>query len=280
MADGNKSFFQKCSIIIKYIQENAAAFTLLATVAITAGSVLLKYVYYLIELGYTNYYNISSSNIDIADDNILYGIVANGIMSLFFIFISSLPYFVWQSKIKKWIKIVVISIITLVPEISLTISLITLAKQGIVYSPKQYVTYVILGIFVGLTVFSLGFLLLINKGLSKKKKTKKNVQNKSLLEVVKSIATVLVVLIVVESVLLYSWGYYQASYQNEFKVIESTRYDSICDTYVILYETDDSYFISKCAIIDQKIFINKDEHKKILKENVEYSVKKLIQIEE
>ena len=70
--------------VVKYVQEHAAGLTLLATIAITVGSILLKYIYYLIELGYTKNFNISASYIDLADDNILYAIVANGVISLFF----------------------------------------------------------------------------------------------------------------------------------------------------------------------------------------------------
>ena len=158
--------------IVKYIQEHAAGLTLLATVSITIGSVLLKYIYYLIELGYTKYFNISASYIDIADDNILYGIVANGVMSLFFALISSLPYLIWQSKGRKWCKIIKIIILTLNPEILLINSLIILATHGIFYSFEQYLFTLFTGIMFGFIAFSLGFFLLIDKRVSRKEKSK------------------------------------------------------------------------------------------------------------
>lgn len=262
--------------IVKYIQEHAAGLTLLATVSITVGSVLLKYIYYLIELGYTKYFNISASYIDIADDNILYGIVANGVMSLFFALISSLPYLIWQSKGRKWCKVIKIIILTLVPEILLIISLIILATQGIIYSTEQYISTLFAGVILGVIVFSLGFFLLIDKRVSRKEKNKEESTNKTSFEKAKRIIVAFLVLIILESVVIYGGGYFKAASQSEFKIIEST-YES---SYVILYETDSNYIVAECEIIGNKINIDKTEHKQILKENIEYSVRQLTQIME
>ena len=262
--------------IVKYIQEHAAGLTLLVTVSIAIGSVLLKYIYYLIELGYTKYFNISASYIDIADDNILYGIVANGVMSLFFALISSLPYLIWQSKGRKWCKVIKIIILTLVPEILLIISLIILATQGIIYSTEQYISTLFAGVILGVIVFSLGFFLLIDKRISKKEKNKEESTNKTSFEKAKRIIVAFLVLIILESVVIYGGGYFKAASQSEFKIIEST-YES---SYVILYEADSNYIVAECEIIGNKINIDKTEHKQISKENIEYSVRQLTQIME
>ena len=262
--------------IVKYIQEHAAGLTLLATVSITVGSVLLKYIYYLIELGYTKYFNISASYIDIADDNILYGIVANGVMSLFFALISSLPYLIWQSKGRKWCKIIKIIILTLIPEILLIISLIILATHGIFYSFEQYLFTLFTGIMFGFIAFSLGFFLLIDKRVSRKEKSKEESTNKTSFEKAKRIIVAFLVLVILESVVIYGGGYFKAASQSEFKIIEFTYENS----YVILYETDSNYIVAECEIIGNKINIDKTEHKQISKENIEYSVRQLTQIME
>ena len=262
--------------IVKYIQEHAAGLTLLATVSITVGSVLLKYIYYLIELGYTKYFNISASYIDIADDNILYGIVANGVMSLFFALISSLPYLIWQSKGRKWCKVIKIIILTLIPEILLIISLIILATHGIFYSFEQYLFTLFTGIMFGFIAFSLGFFLLIDKRVSRKEKNKEESTNKTSFEKAKRIIVAFLVLIILESVVIYGGGYFKAASQSEFKIIEST-YES---SYVILYETDSNYIVAECEIIGNKLNIDNTEHKQISKENIEYSVRQLTQIME
>ena len=262
--------------IVKYIQEHAAGLTLLATVSITVGSVLLKYIYYLIELGYTKYFNISASYIDIADDNILYGIVANGVMSLFFALISSLPYLIWQGKDRKWSKVIKIVLITLIPEILLIISLIILATRGVIYSAGQYIFTLLTGIILGLIIFSLGFFLLVDKRISKKEKSKNEPTKKPLFERVKRTIIAFLVLVILESVVIYGGGYLKAASQSEFEIIEST-YES---SYVILYETDSNYIVAECEIIGNKINIDKTEHKQISKENIEYSVRQLTQIME
>ena len=262
--------------IVKYIQEHAAGLTLLATVSITVGSVLLKYIYYLIELGYTKYFNVSASYIDIADDNILYCIVANGVMSLFFALISSLPYLIWQGKDRKWSKVIKIVLITLIPEILLIISLIILATRGVIYSAGQYIFTLLTGIILGLIIFSLGFFLLVDKRISKKEKSKNEPTKKPLFERVKRTIIAFLVLVILESVVIYGGGYLKAASQSEFKIIEST-YES---SYVILYETDSNYIVAECEIIGNKINIDKTEHKQISKENIEYSVRQLTQIME
>ena len=262
--------------IVKYIQEHAAGLTLLATLSITVGSVLLKYIYYLIELAYVNYFNISPSYINIADDNILYGIVANGVMSLFFALISSLPYWIWQSKLKTFCKIVWMVLITLVPEFLLVFSLVSLALQGITYSVGQYIWVVIIGIFLGLAIFSIGYLLIFDKRKSKKEKSKDELTKKPLFERVKRTIVAFLVLVVLESVVIYVGGCVKAASQNQFKIIEATKENS----YVILYETDSNYIVAECEIIGNKISIDKTEHKQISKENTEYSVKQLTQIVE
>ena len=262
--------------VVKYVQEHAAGLTLLATLSITVGSVLLKYIYYLIELGYTKYFNISASYIDIADDNILYGIVANGVMSLFFALISSLPYLIWQGKGRKWCKVIKIVVITLIPEILLIISLIILATQGVIYSAGQYIFTLLTGIILGLIIFSLGFFLLVDKRISKKEKRKNEPTKKPLFERVKRTTIAFLVLVILESVVIYGGGYLKAALQSEFKIIES-KYES---SYVILYETDSNYIVAECEIIGNKINIDKTEHKQISKENIEYSVRQLTQIME
>lgn len=261
---------------VKYVQEHAAGLTLLATISIAVGSIMLKYIYYLIELGYTKYFNISSSYIDLADDNILYGIVANGVIALFFALISALPYLIWQSKDRTWRKVIKIVLITLIPEILLTISLIISATQGVIYSAWQYIFTLLTGIILGLIVFSLGFFLLIDKRISRKEKNKEAPTKKTLFERVKRTIVAFLILVAFESVVIYGGGYLKAASQNEFKVIELTQENS----YVILYETDDNYIVAECEITGNKINIDKNEHKQISKENIEYYVKQLTQIVE
>lgn len=276
MSSAGNNNIEKGSKIVKYIQEHAAVLTLLVTVSITIGSVLLKYIYYLIELGYTKYFNISSTYIDIADDNILYGIIANGVMSLFWLLISSLPYLIWQGKDRTWHKVIKIVIIILIPEILLIVSLIILATQGVVYSVGQYIFTLFAGIILGAIVFSFGFFLIIDKKINNKEKNKDKSAKKPLFNRVKRTIIAFLVFVILESVVIYGGGYLKAASQNEFKIIEMTQKNS----YVILYETDSNYIIAECEIIGNKIKIDKAEHRQISKENIEYSVKQLTQIME
>ena len=181
---------------------------------------------------------------------------------------------IWQGKGRKRWKVIKIVVITLIPEILLTISLIILATQGIIYNFGQYLFTLFAGIMFGLIVFSLGFFLLIDKRVNKKEKSKEDSTNKTWFEKTKRSIVAFLVLIVLESVVIYGGGYFKAASQSEFKVIELTPENSC----VILYETDSNYIVAECEIIGNKIIIDKTEHKQITKENIEYSVKQLTQI--
>lgn len=211
MSSASNNNIEKGSKIVKYIQEHAAGLTLLVTASITIGSVLLKYIYYLIELGYTKYFNISSTYIDIADDNILYGIIANGAMSLFWLLISSLPYLIWQGKDRTWLKVIKIVIIILIPEILLIVSLIILATQGVVYSVGQYIFTLFAGIILGAIVFSFGFFLIIDKKINNKEKNKDKSAKKPLFNRVKRTIIAFLVFVILESVVIYGGGYLKAA---------------------------------------------------------------------
>ena len=249
---------------------------MIATISITVGGVLLKYIYYLIELAYVNYFNISPSYINVADDNIIYGVVATGVMFLLLALISSAPYWIWQSEVRTRCKVIIIVFITLVPEFFLTFWLIALASYGVVYSARQYILLFLIGIIWGLIIFSLGFFLLIDKRINKKGKRENSPTKKSLFERVKGAIIVFFILFVLESVVVYVGGYLKVDLQNEFKIIETTQ-ESSC---VILYETDSSYIVAECEITDNNINIYKTEQKQITKENIEYSVRKLTQLVE
>jgi hypothetical protein len=276
MSSEKNNNFENIKKTVKYAQEHAAGLTLIATISITVGGVLLKYIYYLIELAYVNYFNISPSYINVADDNIMYGIVATGVMFLLLASIRSAPYWVWQSEARTSRKVIKIVFITLIPAILLALSLIMLAIQGVIYSVGQYGVTLLKGIIFGVIVFSLGFFLLFCKNINKKGKRENAPTKKSLFERVKGAIILFLILFALESVVIYVRGYLKVASQNEFKIIETTQ-ELPC---VILYETDSSYIIAECEITDDNINIYQTEQKQITKENIEYSVRKLTQIVE
>lgn len=276
MNDEEQLFVKNINKGIEYVQKNVAGLTLIATAAITVGSVLLKYIYYLIELGYTKYFHLSSSLIDIADDNILYSIVANGVISLFYALICFLPYWIYKSKTKTWKKVLYVVFITLIPFFLLLASFVELAVQGVLYDSLQYIIAMIVGIILGLMLFSPGYLLIIDEKTNSKKamQNKEEIIKKTLFEKLKRIVIEFLLLVIIESVIIYGFGYYKAYSQNEFKIIKT----SDGEFYTVLYETNESYIISNCEITEKKIHIVNSVQKEISKENVEYDVRQLIQV--
>lgn len=107
------SVMEKVDKSIKYIQKNAGALSLISTAIIALGSVVIKLIYYLSDLGYTHYFGISKELIDVSKGNIIYSFFADGVIALFLIFLNFISYKAWKNKKGLKAKIVQLLIIFL-----------------------------------------------------------------------------------------------------------------------------------------------------------------------
>lgn len=262
---------------VKYIQDNAAAFTFLTTTAIVIGGVILRVIAYLIEYGKTKYYNISSLLIDVTGDNVLYDLFAKGVFVLLFILLNIILFFVWSGKSKKRAKVGFSLPLVLSPDLILAFYLVFDNLRGIKYSILEIGIFLVVGFLLGVILFFWGIYNGICKYYSnikqeenskeeiKKevtKKSEKETENKtktgeSNLKILKANILIFTFLLVIGSIFFIFFGYYIADSQSKFKIINS---DS--DTYyAVIYENQDKYVITPCKIEDSLVDFAKDDTK-------------------
>ena len=278
------SVMEKVDKTIKYIQKNAGAISLIFTVAITLGSVLIKFMYYLSDLGYSYYFGTSKESIDVSSENIIYSFFADGVMALFAVMLNFISYAISKSGMKRLKKVVYL--LLLIIETATVLILIDFLR-GI-----RYDIYDIILVIIASTVFfSLGifFFWIFKKDTEKdkkklNKKTKEEKINKrtnvSLFKKITIFVAFVVVCIVAESFLIMFMGLTNATGLSEFKLLESLSDDTV---YAVVYETSDSFIITECEINDEKqtiYFSDLATKKEIDKTGVEYSVRKLTQVKD
>lgn len=261
--------------IIKYFQENAAGITLLSTSTIAVGSVLIRYVTYLIEYGKTLYFNIPRSLIDISGDTVLYDFFVKGIVAVGFMLINLIPYFLWIGRKKTSIKVLLSLAIVLSPNLLLIIAFFLDVFKSIEHSFANICLLLGTGLVCGVVLFFNGFYYGISKYISEQKRNnKKSKKNKNFTFIEKVYRTIIAfaVLFVVESSLFIVFGALTVASQNEFKVV--TLDDGIC--YAVIYENSEKYVITECEIENNNIFFeNLDIKREINRTDVEYILHRL-----
>lgn len=276
------SIKEKIDKTIKYIQENAASISLVVTTVVAVGSMVIKIIYYLMDYGYSLYFRIPQSSIDVSKGNLFYGFLVNGIIALFCILMNLIPYFIWKGNKKVIVKLGWSFLLVLMfPNILLGIGMLIDLFNGITYSVIEIIHFLIVGLLLGFAFFFCGFYFEILKCWSRKKKntleTKTKKESKTLTNSQKLFRFVIfmAILLLLESFVFILYGYSKACSKNEFKIIENP--DNT--TYTVLYETSENYIITKCTIKDKTIsFVDLDTKQEINKTGIEYSVEKLTQV--
>lgn len=268
--------------VVKYIKEYAGGISLITTAVIAIGSVLIKCFYYLFSYGYTIYFNVPTSMIDVSKENLFYSFLIDGIIAVLIILVNLIPYYLWREKKPIFVKISCTLFFVMSPNIPIVIGLVADFFRDTTYSVNEIIVFLLVGLTLGCMFFFNG----IYYGVKKhrqiysrkyiKKKKHKKVKQKKLSENQKIIRIILylMILLAVESVAIVSIGYFSASSKNEFMIINDTNDKS----YAVVYETTDSYIVTECKIDNNTItFPDLKTKKEIRKGSVEYSAQKLVQ---
>ncbi|MBD5115563.1 MAG: hypothetical protein HDT46_10290 [Ruminococcaceae bacterium] len=286
----NREVFKK---IIKYVQENASAFTFLTTSAVVVGGAVLRFILYLIEYGKTIYYNISSSLIDVSGDNMLYDLFVKGVFALLIIIINLILFLLWRGESKMRIKVGCSLLFVLFPDLILIFCLAIDNFHGIKYSISAKCLFFLMGFFLGVVLFFYGMYNGIceyrsklklekepkkeiknevtkkSKSKTKNESEKKTKKERNSLNVFIRSCIVLALLIVIESFLFIYFGYNVAEKQKQFKVIngDDNTY------YVVVYENPDKYIIAPCETEDNFFsFTELDIKQEIDRDGIEYKL--------
>ena len=266
---------------IKYIKEYAGAISLITTAVIAIGSVLIKCFYYLFSYGYAIYFKVPSSMIDVSEENLFYSFLIDGIIATSIILFNLIPYYLLQKKRKILVKILGTLCLLALPNIPIGIAIVLDYFRGTIYSVREIIMFLLLGLALGCVFFFIGIYYGIrkykqiysskHKRIKVYKKSKKN-KISAKRKLIRSIVC-LMVLFVVESVAIVVVGCFSASSKKDFIIVDTENI-----SYAVVYETPDSYIVTECKIDNNTItFPDLKTKKEIGKGNIEYSLQKLVQ---
>lgn len=254
--------------IIRHIQKNVGALTFLTTSTAVVGSIIIRCIMYLYEYGKVKYYNVSPSLIDVSNENILYEFLVIGSFALLFLMLNFLPYRLWKGNKKTLGKIALSLLIILSPEVIMLTAFIIDCLKGI---KSSLLNYFLLGLLLGIAIFSFGLCNGIGEYITKHKQNKKNTDQQNItlsdstesglekaakIKIPKMIAMI-VVLFSILSALFILAGALSKLTQTQFKVIDNGN-DKY---YAVIYENQDKYVITPCKIENGFVDFEDDDTK-------------------
>ena len=244
-----------------YLKEDKqlGAVTWITTVFATLSVAVLKFFSFVFESGKLRYWDISTSVINVAGDNVLYDIVVTVVLAAVVFFLFLIPYFIIKSKAKRVKKVVILLVVVLALSILLFFGS---NARAIIHTSfwTGIVAFLIADLFFVGMFFAPTIAFLI---------ATKPQENQSKPLTPKRAAILVVVLAIVNILYFYGAGYWS--------VKSETRYRITTENYAIIYETEDSYYVAKFD--ESKNVINKNQQMIIGKEDVEYTWKADIKVE-
>lgn len=241
---------------IRFINQNAAAFTWISTVLVAIFTAVLKFSQYAYEAGKVSRLKIDPSAIEI-NSNTIYGLLLSLVLGALFLLVTLIPYLIHISAWKKIFKI--LSQIG-VFGIFGTVMGIVCNFAGLL-DMSNIISYVIIFIVVSLT-YLLFFAPSFIFGIAFRKKRKKHVPKEQ------SFKSAIVFLLL--------WVGFTFSYtyaMGAFSVVNQTEYHITQDGYAVVYENKDLYYLSEYKVIDGKIICDHTKQKVIKKQdNIDFIV--------
>lgn len=245
------------SLLNKYfngVKEYAGILTLIITTCATILSALIRFGIYIFRYGQVSYWGLPTQTINIESKNAFYNFAIYFIVSLFIIAVNSFFYKQFSKLNERWHVLI----------FALCILLYFFTSRMAYKHEVLFGIAIIIVIFIFPAFISWEWKLIFNIIDKKRKKKKKSF---SLNEQIWQCAIVFSVIAILELFLLLGSGYLSEAAISDFRVIEQS------DSYsAIIYETNDSYYISPCEMDDDKIiYIDKNSKTLITKENVNYT---------
>lgn len=240
---------------IKFLQKNIGAVTWICTVFVTISTVALKFILYIYERGEMDFWKIEVSNVSIFGDTTLYSVGFAIISSLIITIITLLPYFIIKAPAKIIFKIIGFVVLYFV------FSVFTINIDGIMDVVKLGVRGIIGYLIANSILFCLCFFPSVIWWMFKRFEDTN--ANKPI--TVKKFCMIITVWFCFIIGAFYGAGYFGAKIQTEFRFVE--------DNYVIVYETNEYYYLAKFN--DKTNKIEREEQTILSKENVKYKWKNI-----
>ena len=234
----------------KYLKKNLSVITWITTAFIAAAVAILKFIRFVSESGRLGYWRISPAIINVVGDNVLYDIIVTTVFAAVAVGLFLIPYFIIKSKMKKGIKTAIIFAIAAI--LSLIMFWGSNASEIIENSLMAgIIAFLVVDVIFLLVCFSptITVLLITKPAKSDSKQLTK-----------KGAVGVVIALSIICIVYFYFSAYYSAMIETSYRIT--------ADGYVIIYETDDLYYLAK---YDEKNKIILKEHQKVIEKiDVDY----------
>lgn len=246
--------------LFNYLKEDRqlGAVTWITTIFATLSVAVLKFFSFVFESGKLKYWDISTSIINVAGDNVLYDIIVTMVLGAVVFFLFLIPYFIIKSKAKKVEKIIILLVIVL----SLSV-LFLFGSNAIAIIHTSFWTGIVAFLIADLFFVGMFFAPTIVFLIATKPQDN---QSKPLTP--KRAAILVVALVIVNILYFYGAGYWS--------VKTETGYRITTENYAIVYETEDSFYVAKFD--ESKNEIDKHQQMIISKEDVEYTWKANVRV--
>lgn len=275
---------------VEYVNSHAAGLTLISTLAFTVGGGIINFVInlfaYLYDFGQSMWYQFPINYIDISRTNLTYNFFLYGAIAFLFIIFNIIFYDLIWKKEKRILIIKVILHIGFLAIFDVVITgtiLLCFISNNIFVDFDSAVQYLFVLFLLLVAIFIPSFSIGIGKTFTFKNKTQtnqktldnhsgKNTDTRKLAKY-----TVIAFISGFALIILYGVyiGIYSASRQSDFIIVEQSQSENIAEGYVVLYETADSYIVTKCQIDNNKHtieFCDINIQKEIDKKDIEYTI--------
>lgn len=249
---------KKVEQAIEWINKYAGGLAVIIPVFIGISTGIIKYFLFCRASGYLSYFNYSSDIVDVFNENILMSMISSAlvifslIIALLFIYT---PLSMWK-KGSRWACI----------WMTIICAFLVFLFYSMLFS-SEYPGMVILGFTLITLIYAI--LIKILPLLTSKKATKaskhtnqgKSDKGNKLFEDIIILIIGLVICIAVVSRSYYSMGKSDATDMKEFKIVTDNR--------VVIYETAQKYYVSKCEVNEDHVVIYTNIQAEISKEDIE-----------
>lgn len=235
---------------IKLLESNIGAVTWISTITVALSTAFIKLMWYIIERGKLAFLKIDSSVISILGDNTLYNIVISIVFSTIISLIMLLPFFIIKSKKKIRYKIFTLLLVF----IGFSVFLFLISDAWVVLKGSGIfgICIFILAALISFIIFFIPSLVFGLLSIFKPKSAEKLS--------VKGFVIILFMCFLFYCVLAYISGYFSMQTQKNYRIID--------ESYAIIYETEESFYLAEYN--SDTSLINCDKQKIISKDNVVY----------
>lgn len=264
----------------KDLNKYAPILTLILTVGAGAITGLVRYGFYVYNLGVTTYWGLPKEIISIKSDSIIFEVLIYAIIVIpILLFNKALYKGLRNLRNTKKVSFWIIFVFMLLAYIALLVVVLFVSRFNKLVLLILSLLFLIFTVFC-LPAFSFCFsdilFDLVNKCKNAIGKQKNNqITPISFSTKIKMLLVLIIIMALIMTILIFQSAIINEQEKETFRVIQAeTIVDNelVKQTYVIIYETDDNYYMCPCVVENSCITeINKSTQKIVSRESIEYT---------